>query len=122
MAAVDVEVEGIDKLLRMLENAQHSLIDELDALIDSGAKLVLDTAVTLVPVRTGNLKSTIRIEGTGQPMERLVRAGGDQAPYAPPVEYGTYKMAAQSFMRPAAEARGPEIERLILEGMKRLFR
>jgi len=105
----------------MLENAQHSLIDELDALIDSGAKLVWDTAVTLVPVRTGNLKSTIWIDETGQPMERLVRAGGDQAPYAPCVEYGTYKMAAQPHMRPAAEARGPEIERLILGAMKRLF-
>ena len=122
MAAVEIEVEGIDKLLRMLENAQRSLVEELDALMDAGAKLIWDTAVTLVPVRTGNLKSSIRIEETGQRMERLVRAGGDQASYAPCVEYGTYKMAAQPYLRPAAEARGPEIERLSLEGMKRLFR
>ena len=106
----------------MLENAQRSLVEELDALVDSTAKLVWDTAVTLVPIRTGRLKNSIRVEETGQPMERLVRVGGDQAPYAPCVEYGTYKMAAQNFMRASAEARGPEIERLILEGMKRLFR
>ena len=121
MAAVEIEVQGIDKFLRMLENAQRSLVEELDALIDSGAQLVKDSAETFVPVRTGNLKSTIRIEETGKPMERLVRAGGDQAPYAPPVEYGTFKMAAQPFMRPAAEARGLEIEKLVLEGMRRLF-
>jgi len=105
----------------MLENAQRSLVEELDALVDSAVKLVWDTAVTLVPVRRGQLKGSIRIEETGRPMERVIRAGGDEAPYAPPVEYGTYKMAARPFMRPAAEARGPEIERLILEGMKRLF-
>jgi len=122
MAAVEVEVEGIDKLIRMLENAQRSLVDELDALIDSAAKLVWDTAVTLVPVRTGRLKNSIRIEETGRPMERVVRAGGDEAPYAPYVEYGTSRMAAQPFLCPSAEARGPEIEQLILEGMKRLFR
>jgi len=105
----------------MLENAQRSLVEELDGVIDSAAKLVWDTAVTLVPVRTGRLKSSIRIEETGRLMERVVRAGGDEAPYAGFVEHGTYKMAAQPFMRPAAEARGPEIESLILEGMKRLF-
>lgn len=121
MAAVEVEVKGIEKLLRMLENAQRSLVDELDALIDSGAKLVEDTAVTLVSVRTGRLKSTIHIEETGRPMERIVRAGGDEAPYAPHVEYGTYKMAARSFMRAAAEARGPEIAEMIRAGIAELF-
>jgi len=122
LAAVEIEVEGIDKLFRMLDNAQRSLIDELDALIDSAAKLIWDSAVTFVPVRTGNLKSTIRIEETGQSMERVVRAGGDQAPYAPCVEYGTYKMAAQPYMRPAAEARRAEVIALIREGIMRLFR
>mgnify|MGYP001039829834 CR=1 FL=1 len=106
----------------MFDDAARSFIDEIDARVDAGAKLVWDTAVTLVPVRTGNLKSTIRIEETGQPMERLVRAGGRQAPYAPCVEYGTYKMAAQPYMRPAAEARRPEITKLIREGIKSLFR
>ena len=119
---MEIEVEGIDKLFRMLDNAQRSLIDELDALIDSAAKLIWDSAVTFVPVRTGNLKSTIRIEETGQSMERVVRAGGDQAPYAPCVEYGTYKMAAQPYMRPAAEARRAEVIALIREGIMRLFR
>ena len=122
MAAVEVEVEGVSKLLRMLEDASSQLVETLDGLIEQGAQLVHDTAITLVPVKTGRLKSTIRIEETGRPMERLVRAGGNMAPYAPFVEYGTYHARAQPFMRPATEARTPEIVVLITEGMRRLFR
>jgi len=107
----------------MFDEAQRNLIDILDALIDSGAKLIEDTAITLVPVRTSLLKSTIRTLTTDKPMERIARAGdpAQGCDYAPFVEYGTYRARAQPFMRPAAEARGPEVAEMIRQAMIELF-
>ena len=54
----------------------------------------------LVPVDTGELQNSIQVTEEG------VEAGTDHAIY---VEFGTYRMSAQPFMRPAAdEASGEE--------------
>jgi HK97 gp10 family phage protein len=113
MAAVDIEVRGIDALLKKFDDMTRSFADEIDAAVESGAQLVMDTAVTLVPVRTGNLLHTIHVEPRSEPLKRIVRAGGGSAPYAPMVEYGTRKMGAQPYMRPSAMARRAEIVELI---------
>jgi len=117
---MDFELKGLDSMIRLFDEAERSLLDELDAAVDSGAKLVWDSAVTLVPVRTGNLKSTITIVKEKE-LERIVRAGGSQAPYAPFVEFGTPRMAARPFIRPAVEARRAEIMALIHGSWTRAF-
>lgn len=54
-----------------------------------------------VPVDTGTLKQSVYLEG--KPFSIVV---GYNANYATPVEFGTYKMKAQPFFRPAiAEAK-----------------
>ena len=58
------------------------------------------TAKALVPVDTGNLKSSIQTTQEG-PLTALV--GPRDVDYAVYVEYGTSRMAAQPYMRPAAE-------------------
>ena len=120
MFTMELEVKGLEEMIRFFDEAERSLLDELDAAVDSGAKLVWDMAVTLVPVRTGNLKSTIIIIKEKE-LERIVRAGGPQAPYAPFVEFGTPRTAARAFMRPALEARRAEIMALIHGAVGRIF-
>lgn len=79
------------------------------ALLQTG-KDILDTARQLVPVDTGALKqsggvnvqsSTVIEVGFGSP--GTFRTGPKREPevYAPYVEYGTSKMAAQPFLTPA---------------------
>jgi HK97 gp10 family phage protein len=48
------------------------------------------------PVDTGYLRSTVFVQENGDDVEI-----GFEAPYASYVEFGTYKMAAQPFLRPA---------------------
>ena len=120
MFIMDLEVKGLEEMIRFFDEAERSLLDELDAAVDSGAKLVWDTAVTLVPVRTGNLKSTIQIVKDA-PLQYRVTAGGPQAPYAAFVEFGTSRASARPFMRPALEARRAEIMALIHGAVGRIF-
>ena len=55
------------------------------------------------PVDTGRLRSSITNE-VGQDGEGLVAVIGTNVEYAPYVELGTSKMAAQPFLLPALEA------------------
>jgi len=122
LAAIEVTVTGADMLARKFLDAANKLVDEIDAAVEAGADLVQDMAITLVPVRTGLLKSTIHVEPTGQMMERRVRAGGGEAPYAPYVEFGTRRMGAQPYMRPSLDARKAEIVNLIGKAVLNLLR
>lgn len=66
-------------------------------------------AKAIVPVDTGNLKGSITTEKEGD-FTAIVSANTDYAGY---VEYGTYKMAAQPYMMPAAEIVGPQFVQAI---------
>lgn len=60
-------------------------------------------AKQLCPVDTGRLRSSITNE-LGQDGDGLVATIGTNVEYAPHVELGTSKMAAQPFLLPALEA------------------
>lgn len=62
------------------------------------AKAIIKKASELVPVKTGYLKSRLGYESDGS----AVFADADYAIYP---EYGTSKMAAQPYMRPAIDKR-----------------
>ena len=56
-------------------------------------------AVRIVPVDTGRLRGSIKVEADGNAI--TIRADTD---YAEHVEFGTYKMRAQPYIRPAIHA------------------
>jgi HK97 gp10 family phage protein len=122
LAAVEISVTGTDAIAKQLGDAADALIPTIDAAVEAGAELIQDMAITLVPVRTGLLKSTIHVEPTGQMMERLVRAGGGTVTYAAYVEYGTRKMGAQPYMRPSRDASEAEIVNLITRAVLKLLK
>lgn len=81
-----------------------ALIAKVEANSRSTPKKVADrvanAARTIVPVDTGALQSSIvtQVVKTGKEAEVLVLSD-----YAAYVEYGTYKMAAQPYLKPAFE-------------------
>jgi len=86
-------IAGMAKLTAQLE--QVGLAFTVDDLAQ-GAAVILDQAVQNCPVDTGFLQSTAFMQETGDDVEI-----GFGAEYASYVEFGTYKMAAQPFLRPA---------------------
>lgn len=92
------------------------LIARVEAQSRSAPKKVADkiaaTAKQIVPVRTGNLKSSIGTKSieAGKTAEVVVSAD-----YAAYVEYGTYKMAARPYLAPAFAAHSKELGLMIIE-------
>jgi HK97 gp10 family phage protein len=90
----------VDK--RALNNLITTLPARVDAIAQRGAEQTAKSARVLVPVRTGALRASIRAERT--PGGYAVRAGGGAVDYAAYVEFGTRRMAAQPYLRPALES------------------
>ena len=71
---------------------------------------------------TGDLQSGLENIQTG-PLTAEVRAGtGAKSAHARPLEFGTSKMAARPFMRPARDKELPKAQRRLAEQMDRLVK
>jgi HK97 gp10 family phage protein len=72
-----------------------------------------------VPVRTGVLQASLdkKVYRQGRKVIGEINAGGAVAPYATYVEFGTSRMAARPFMRPAAKL-GQKAINAIFRGLK----
>lgn len=83
--------------------------------IRAGSNIVRDEARRLVPVDTGNLKksiATIRRKGDKNTVQFSVtpsRGGRNDGWYAHFLEFGTSKMSAKPFLRPALESKQDEV-------------
>jgi len=73
---------------------------------------------SIVPVRTGWLRSTIFFQITDQ----LEADFGAAADYALWVEIGTHRMPARPYISPALEAYRPELLTAILQGVLEVFK
>jgi hypothetical protein len=74
------------------------------------AQEVVDIARDLVPVLTGALQGTIKVNAVAN---GYTASAGDPplVVYAPFVEYGTRFMAAEPYFTPAVEAAAPDFQR-----------
>lgn len=82
-----------------IPRAARSGVQRAEATVLAVALAVEAHAKTIVPVRTGNLKNSIHTWREG-PSHYAV---GTTVEYAPYVEFGTRRMAARPYLRPAAE-------------------
>lgn len=80
---------------------------ELDVV---GADMV-DLSRSIVPVRTGFLRDSIYHQTSGFELEF-----GAEADYSSYVEFGTYRMAARPYMRPALDGSSQKILDAIMTG------
>lgn len=87
-----------------LERFRREISAAVDRGVENAAGHIADLAEQLVPVDSGDLKSTIRVEGAAGSRRRQVKAGGGAVDYAGFVEYGTATSPAQPYMTPAAAA------------------
>lgn len=88
-------IAGMSRLKEQLN--QVGLQFTVDDLAE-GALVIAVEAENNCPVDTGFLRSTVFVQKTSDDVEI-----GFSAEYASYVEFGTYKMAAQPFLRPAID-------------------
>lgn len=112
--SIKVELEGMDRVIKKFNKLAHE--DMLKALEAPATELSNETMQRMkqrAPVRTGFLRSDIRViqKAVGK-KGMLIRvgtrggrsAGEKEARHATLLEYGTVKMAARPFMRPALDS------------------
>ena len=91
-----------DSVVSSVKNAKRGAL--------SAAALIVEGAAVLVcPVDTGNLRSSITHEVVDDEEARV----GTNVDYAPHLEYGTVKMAAQPYLRPSLDSNKSQIEKMI---------
>jgi HK97 gp10 family phage protein len=76
--------------------------------LDETGEAIKTTARALVPKLTGATAASIEVTGSGK-----TREVGPTTPWAPFVEYGTWKDAPQPFMGPAAEEHEADLAKFL---------
>lgn len=88
-----------DEFVVYISGCANKAKEELQGVIDKAAATCEAEAKQDCPVDTGNLRGSIHT--TKGDLEDIV---GTNVEYAPYVEFGTYKMGAQPYMQPGADA------------------
>ena len=131
LQANSVKIEGAKELRRRL-SVLDAGFDDLKQLHEDLAQMVADTAANRAPVRTGNLRDTIRASGTKT--AGRVRAGFKRVPYAGPVHFGWNTrpdsskgwrggpIAPNPFLYDALDERRGEVLNAYFQGVKKIQR
>lgn len=98
--ASGVKVKGYKSLVRSMKEIGVPA-KEINAAGKRAADAVLRESLTLVPVRSGKLRNTIRLSATARGISIL--AGNNSVTYANPIHWGWYKrhIAPQPFFAKA---------------------
>lgn len=130
MGKTGVEVYGEQKLMARLANIEGTLKPITEEAFRETAENVKAEAKRTVPVDTGSLKKSIRLQVHAMPAGEVHKIGvsaggyvtnpksGRKVDYASHVEYGTSQQRAQPYMRPAFNKHKKDVTRII---MRRLF-
>jgi hypothetical protein len=82
-----IEVQGVKVITKRLKQMDDGTRKELKSIYIQSANIVFRNAMPRVPVRSGKLKSTLRVSASTR--SGSVRAGGKRsAPYAGPIHFG----------------------------------
>lgn len=124
-------VEALDRKLRAMPTKIRNRV--LRQAVKAGADLVADRARELVPVDTGDLQRSIKVRAGMYRDRKFIRRPrgvvarsviigpgffrGDQF-YGGMIEFGTRKMSARPFMRPAYAQTRDAVSRMLIARIK----
>jgi len=113
----DLDFTGVDRVIGKMSRISEGLKPAVHLTMALNVQKMYDVARRLVRVRTGLLRQSIYWESTD--LMRFVF--GAAAPYAKYVEYGTSRMAARPFLRPAMTTVWPNMTREIALKIRELL-
>jgi HK97 gp10 family phage protein len=117
--SVTIQITGVEALKGKFEALGGAVsAKNLRVALRAGGMVVMNDAKARVPVLTGNLRRSIAL--SDGPGDAEVTIGTD-VEYAPYVEFGTSRMAAQPYLRPALDENHEEITRTISDALADLI-
>ena len=104
MADVNVEWSGLDSLIEQLGTTAAATIEAAASAMKTTTGKVQAQAKQIAPKRTGFMANNILVEPVKKTATSVTGTVNAKADYSSFVEFGTYKMSAQPFIRPAVSA------------------
>lgn len=86
--------------------------------VRAGAMVLENAAKEYCPVDTGTLRRSIHTEVQPGSPDRVSALVGPDAPYGIYIEYGTSRMRAQPYLRPAVDHRGREAAEVVRQHIR----
>jgi HK97 gp10 family phage protein len=113
---IKLKVTGVEELNAALKHLGDDYLAEFKMALYDAGEVVRKDAIERIPKKSGDAAKTIKMEigrmrdGT---LYAVITAGGGEQYYVTFLEYGTSKMKARPFMRPALKDNRTEIKRII---------
>lgn len=104
MADVNVKWSGLDSLMEQLGATAAATIEAAASAMKLTTGQVQATAKQVAPKRTGYMANNISVDPVKKTATSVTGTVNAKADYSSFVEFGTYKMSAQPFIRPAVSA------------------
>lgn len=104
MANTKVTWTGLSSLMEQIGATAAETIEAASSAMKTTTGQVQATAKQVAPKRTGYMANNISIEPVKKTATSVTGTVNAKADYSSFVEFGTYKMAAEPFMRPAVSA------------------
>ncbi len=101
---MSARLDGDKKLNKAFDRHVQKLERKTNEALKSGGMMIQNDAFKRSPYLTGNLRSSLNteIEGSGDKKQAII---GTNVSYAPHLEYGTSKMSARPYLRPAFDSK-----------------
>lgn len=120
-----LKVDGVDDIVKALQEADDALQEELNDLVAEAAEIVFREADARAPIKTGKARNTLRIE-VGKNSKGVFYAnvvigngtGKEDPYYITFYELGTSRQPARPFMRPALDKSKAKIRKHLVEGLR----
>ncbi len=111
--SISLKIEGLDKAMAKLNKIADNCPKKADNIIEDVGETVFADSQNLCPVDTGTLLAS------GSHNHSFLRSEvGYNCPYAAAQEFGTSKMDAQPYLRPAAAQAPSELKKRMAEIIK----
>lgn len=103
MVKTNVTWTGINELISQLELKHEEVVDVAAAAMKNTVAKTQERAKSIAPVRTSFMKDNINVWPVEKKTDEVIGTVESEADYSSFVEFGTYKMSAEPFMRPAVK-------------------
>lgn len=124
---MSVEIKGLEELIKKLNDLPDKLEKKvIRAAVRQGANIIKDKAKRYVPVDKGDLRDSIKVSGARAQKGVIAfrirptknKQKGKSVFYGYFQEFGTSKMAAHPFMRPAYDEAGEDVLNKVIDTVK----
>ena len=113
MSGAQFDFSEVVALADLFSKAGREALVKATAQLEEVARSTAAAARADAPVDTGELRDSIRVEGSG-PYTRLIISNIEHSLY---VEFGTSKMSPQAYLIPQA----PQAERALIRGLSEII-